>query len=204
MFRNPAPSDAVTTGVGTGSFTWGVGDPSSLSYTGNSFDTVPDTPFKIGHLNFRNGTIFSGAATSVDLDIALNFDNIPEKNFSLDSTFYIDNTPNSDDPIASADTVSIGGYSFTFNVLEGASAGVDLWAKLTTGLSALPTGAVPTGADQPAATPFDPDPGYMLSFVGFRDPGAGGFVGATAVPAPGVLTLFLTGIVLLWRSRRDA
>jgi hypothetical protein len=110
-FINPTPPSATTTGVGTSTFSWGVGQPpppNSLTYTGTSFSSVTDgTPFKVGSLNYYNGTVAGGTeADSVDLKIALTFTTpaaLGTQNFTF--TLNLDNTPNTGDPIASADYV---------------------------------------------------------------------------------------------------
>jgi len=202
VFVNPAPATAVTSGVGTNIFRWGSGDPSSLSFIGESFDTEPNTPFKLGHLTFHNGVIASGTgADSVTLDVLMSFDNVPEKNSVFPINFHMINTLNTDDPIASADTVGIDGFSFTFNVLEGATASADIIAMLSTNLSALPSGAVPTGAELFSTRPFDPSGNYSLSIVGFADPSTGGFIGGS-VPEPSTLLLVSLGLIAALTVRR--
>ena len=92
-----SPSGGVVTGVGTNSFTWGVGQPdvSSLTFTGQHFDTMPNTPFVLGELTYHNGTISSGTgADSVDFDSDISFDNVPEKNFDLSTTLQLISTVN--------------------------------------------------------------------------------------------------------------
>jgi hypothetical protein len=92
VFVNPSPASAVVSGVGTNNFSWGTAfpDQSWLSFTGGNFDTTPNTPFKLGSLTFHNGTIVGGTgADSVSFDVALNFDNISEKNFVLHTIFNI-------------------------------------------------------------------------------------------------------------------
>ncbi len=183
-FTNPSPNSAVTNGVGTPAFSWGSGDPSSLSFAGAAFDTKPDTVFKLGTLTFHNGTILSGSgADSITFNALLNFDNIPEKNFTLSSVFNLVNTLNTNDPIASADQVSIGSWGYTFNVLEGNTASVDVLAKLTTTLSGTAAG-VESGAALSSEEGFDPSPDYILTVVSLSNPTSGGFVTTTAVPEP--------------------
>lgn len=207
VFVNPSPATAVVSGVGTNSFSWGSGmpDQSSLTFIGGNFDTTPNTPFKLGTLIFHNGTISSGTgADSVGFNIAVNFDNVPEKNLVLNTIFNIVNTLNTADPIASADYVSIGDYGYTFNVLEGATASADIFAKLSTGLTALPSGALPSGAELFSSGPFDPSPDYTLTLLGFENPSSGGFV-VNPVPEPSTFLMIFLGLMfLLWWQRRHA
>ncbi len=201
VFVNPAPATAVTFGVGTNTFGWGSGDPSFLRFIGESFDTKPNTPFTLGHLTFHNGAIFEGTgADSVTLNVSMNFDNVSEKNFVFPINFQLVNTLNTDDPFASADFVGIEGFSFTFEVFEGATASADILAVLSTGLSALPSGAVPTGAEL-SGLPFDPSGNYRLSIVGFANPSPGGFIGGS-VPEPSTLLLLSLGLIAALTVRR--
>jgi hypothetical protein len=178
-FVNPSPSSAVVSGVGTSTFVWGTPQPdsSSLSFTGGHFDTTPNTKFKLGTITYHNGTIASDSgANSVEFDVPLTFDNVPEKNFTLKTTFSLVNTPNTDDPIASADTVTIGNYGYTFNVLEGNTASADIYATLSTGLSVTPSGANINGDF--SSGPLDPSGNYTLSIVALSNPSNGGFIKA--------------------------
>ena len=72
---------------------------SSLSFTGGKFDTLPNTPFKLGTLRFHNGTIAGNAADTVEFDTQIKFDNIPEKNFTVKTSLSLVNTPNTADTI---------------------------------------------------------------------------------------------------------
>jgi Ca2+-binding RTX toxin-like protein len=104
----------------------------------------------------------------------LNFTNVPEKNSILKTTFDLVNTPNTDDPIASADTVTIGSFGYTFNVLEGATASVDVFATLSTGLTAKSGGVEANSLISGAA--FDPSSDFTLTIVGLANSTTGGFV----------------------------
>lgn len=195
-FTNPSPSSAIVTGVGTDTFTWGTGTPGVLSFAGAAFDTEPGTPFTLGRLTYSNGTTFGGEARNIDLNLALAFDNIPEKNIVLSKNLSIVNTTNTSDPIASADFVTIDDFGFTFNVLEGATAAVDLIATLTTSVVPVASGAVPTGAELASLNQFDPDPIFQLSLVGFRNPSQGGFIGALPEPSSFLLAALAGSIVV--------
>jgi fibronectin-binding autotransporter adhesin len=178
-FTNPAPTGAITTGVGTATFTWGSGDPSSLSFSGASFDTSPGKTFRLGTLTFHNGTIPEGTgADSVTFNISTNLTNVPEKDFTFSTDFTLVNTTNTDDPIASADYVSIGDFSYTFNVLEGDTASVDIFGQLSTDLSITSTGSSSDLKDFDGL--FDADPDFVLTLVGLGTPGSGGFLGGGA------------------------
>lgn len=195
-----SPNGGVVTGVGTNAFTWGTGDPSSLTFTGQSFDTTPDTPFSLGRLTFHNGTIASGTgADSVLFNASLSFDNVPEKNFDIKAPLALINTPNTDDPIASADQVVLSDYGYTFNVLEGDTASVDVLAELTTGFAGTASGVSIDGLFSPIT--FDPNPDYHLVFLGFAAPSEGGFV--TGVPEPSSLAIMTPVLLLLVRRTRQ-
>lgn len=203
-FTNPDPGTATVGGVGTSNFSWGTGEPSSLSFTGAAFDATPDTPFKLGTLTFHNGTINAGTgADLVTFNTQLHFDNVPEKDFTLASLFTLVNTPNSDDPEASADQVSLGQWGFVFNVLEGSTATVDVMAKLSTGLDPSSAGTQ-SGASLAGANPFNTPPNYTLTIVGLNNPSSGGFV--TSVPEAEVWALFPAGLLVVaaLRARRSS
>lgn len=105
-FANPSPSDCTCSGAGTSAFNWGVSDaPSSLQFVGTSVDPTVGKPFVLGTLDYFNGTTFGGEAQSVNLDLTVNLDNLPGDSINFDSTLALVNTPNTDDPIASADYV---------------------------------------------------------------------------------------------------
>jgi hypothetical protein len=192
-FNNPSPSTAITTGVGTNTFSWGSGDPGSLSFSGATFDTAPNTAFTLGQLTYHNGSISSGEASSVHFTTSIHFDNVPEKDFDFHTTFTIINTPNTGDPVADADVVSIGNFGYTFSVPEGGTSTVDLNAELLTNLTLSP-GKLSTNAEV-SEGPFDPDPIYSLKIIGLSNPTNGGFI--SPVPEPAPLILFLLGSIVI-------
>lgn len=200
-FLNPSPNcpPATCSGVGSNSVSWGTGSPGSLSFASAAFAPRVGDLFKIGTLTYQNGATFSGSEISgVDLDIDMSFTNIGEANFTYHSRLSINNTPNTADPIASADFVAftVGGFSATFNVQEGATASADLMARLTPTLTVNPLGA--GGASGDRSQPFDAlsSPiGFDVTLVGFANPSAGGFV--SGVPEPGTYVLMIVGSLLL-------
>ena len=113
IFINPTgPAGMLTTGVGTSSFTWGDGSafgspPSSLAFTGASFDEDENSPFVFGTMDYFNGTIsIPTGADAVDLSVALNFTSPSGfvENFLFELGLIT--TPNTSDPNASADFVN--------------------------------------------------------------------------------------------------
>lgn len=205
VFLNPSPSNAVVSGVGTSNFSWGVGasDESWLDFSGDMFDTCPNAKFKLGTLTYHNGAINSGTeADSIDFNVALDFDNVPEKNLNLNTSFSLFNSLNTSDPIASADRVQIGNYGYTFSVLEGVTATVDIYAMLSTDLTASPSGTSPSGAALWTSGFFDPSPdSYILTITDIMNPSSGGFI-TNPVPEPSTCLMFVAGIVTLLRLRR--
>jgi hypothetical protein len=209
-FLNPS-SGGVTTGVGTSKITWGVGDPSSLSFTPSNFDTKPGTPFKVGSLTFHNGTIANNSGISaVGFDIGFNLDNVPEKNFVFNTQFGIVNTPNvEDDPAASADFITNPKIGATFNTLEDETATVDIIGMLTTGLTARNVFTQPSGAALVSDEPFDPSGDFIFTLLGFQNASSGGFIGGSGdtpvtgeVPEPDTLSLLILCLGILWQMQR--
>src|SRR5882672_4855975 len=118
-FVNPVgPAGIVVTGVGTSHFTWGTGiggGPSSLDYNHFPFSGVPaETSFLLGTLTYFNGTIAGGSeANTVDLNLAVNFTDPSGISHSFLYGLQLINTPNTGDPIASADYVILSSFPTT-------------------------------------------------------------------------------------------
>ncbi len=210
-FVNPAPSTAVVSGVGTSTFVWGTGQPSQsqLSFTSKPFNPKPNEVFAIGTLDYFNGTIASGTgANSVDLLLDFTFDNAMENNQQLSAGLSLINTPNTSDPVASADFVSFssGGFTSAFNVLEGASASADLFARFVSG--AVTPSAVPGSSGKSLASPLDfpAISGLGIEILGFGNPSENGFIEGDdfsggnlpkAVPEPSSMWSNITVLLLM-------
>lgn len=127
IFVDPVPSGPpiVVSGVGTSTFTWGETGfgtgPNSLSFAADPFSTTTETPFKIGTLTYFNGTTGSGTnPNTVNLSITLNFSTPPAGVQSSSFTLSLVSTPNTNDPIASADYVYFpSAYSSTIFTING-------------------------------------------------------------------------------------
>jgi hypothetical protein len=121
VFQNPVgPGGMVTTGVGTGSFSWGAGNPpSSLQFNGGAFSAVSESFFDLATITYFNGSNPAGShADSVDLVITVNFTDPTGVNQAFNYNLNLINTTNTNDPNASADIVQFPGIlpSATFNV----------------------------------------------------------------------------------------
>ena len=179
VFADATPGDAVTTGVGTSAFAWGEGQPSSLSFAGTPFDSPTADSFKLGTITYFNGSTSGGNADTVNLKVSVNLTNVPEKDFVLTVPITIVSTPNTDDEAASADTISLGNYG-SFHVLEGKSATVDIFGKLSTGLVASTAGASRDDVFSPDDV-IDPLPGFGLQVTGLQSESVDGFISSLAV-----------------------
>ena len=168
VFVNPiGPSGMVVTGVGTNLFGWGVGSPpNSLGFAGLAFATDTETVFSFGTLTYYNGSISAGTeANAVDLAVTLSLTTPAGITTPFAFNLQILNTPNTGDPIASADIVNFpsffpstvfdydgvahtleivgfgavsgSGYttSSSFNVLEGSTASTQLLGRVTSDVS---------------------------------------------------------------------
>lgn len=115
IFTNPVggPDNPamVYTGLGTNHFTWGDADgfgtgPSSLTFTGVNFTGLFEQEFKFGHIDYFNGTVVLGtAADAVDLLTTLAFTDPSGVTRSFNFTLGLVTTPNTNDPLQSADYV---------------------------------------------------------------------------------------------------
>ena len=117
---NPSGGSIVTTGVGTPDFTWGDASAfelgnNSLSFSGASFASVTETPFMVGSIQYHNGTTALGSTPDfISLALDLNFGAPSIGHVISTYVFGLNSTPNSDDPDASADFVSLpSGFSTT-------------------------------------------------------------------------------------------
>ena len=116
--------------VGSAAFQWGKASTSS-SYPHSSalwftpimgINVGPDESFAIGSIFYRNGTINSGSgASAVDLALTLNFSS-PSGIAPISTVFTSDliNSPNTDDPVASADIVSLRNTSAPLDFTDAA------------------------------------------------------------------------------------
>jgi hypothetical protein len=206
VFNSPAPGSAVTTGVGTSHFTWGAGSPGSLDFAGASFNPKPGDAFKLGTLSYSNGATDQGTeATSVALALKVLLDHAPEKPVNLASGLSIVNTPNTGSSTANADRVSFvsGGFSHSFNVLEGASAQVDLMAKIVAGAVTPQPVIAANDWDKSLDSPteFISDVNYRLELIGFANPTAGGFTSEVKIPECSTMISSLTALVTMLALR---
>ncbi len=204
-FINPTPGSAVTSGVGTSSFAWGSGQPSQLSFSPETFNPKPNEPFSLGRLTYFNGAITSGTgADSVDLQLDLGFDNAPENDKTDTVGFSLVNTPNTDDPQASADFVSFtfGNRTTTFNVLEGLTASADLVGIFRGGSFQQSTVANQTGKSLADPLDFPAISTFGFDVVGFGNPSDFGFVTTSAIPLPATGLLLVAGLAALGATGR--
>lgn len=131
MDQTDAPSSLDPSGpAGAAAFQWGVAAAgSNYPHTSalwfepiDAVNVAPDQYFNLGSLYYRNGTIKSETgATSVNLALNLNFSTpsgLPAANVSFTSDLI--NSPNGNDPVASADTVSLRNSGAPLNFTDAA------------------------------------------------------------------------------------
>jgi hypothetical protein len=125
--------NAFYTGVGTNLFTWGQPEPNDpnygtppnqLTFAGNSFSTETNSLFKVGELEYYNGTVpeFTNV-DSVPLNLRVAFQDPVNISKVFDFDFDLVNTPNiSSNPEENADYISVNkkfsDQSFIFDGLQ--------------------------------------------------------------------------------------
>lgn len=126
----------VSSGIGTNSFSWGLGvnsPPSSLTFTGTSLPSVvTDQSFSLGTLSYYNGVILAGTeARSVDLSTTVNVAGTTQTfDYTFDLANQLVNTPNTANSFKSADFIflsnsiptsafSIDGVDYTLQLAFG-------------------------------------------------------------------------------------
>ena len=111
VFLNPQPGTAISSGVGTNCFAWGIpfasgGSPNTLLFEGNSFASLMGEDFALGTLSYYNGTIFAGTeAASVDLSVGVNLYNPAAGSQTSNVMLSLASTPNIGSPNGDADFV---------------------------------------------------------------------------------------------------
>lgn len=169
-------------------FSWGTPTPagasqSSLTFTPTSFQGVSVGQFfSVGSLLFNNGQAVSGTqAGSVDLITDLTFTNQTGINQHYDLTLGIISTPNTANPVTSADTVSLAsGFPPAHFTID------DIEYTLEVGFG-TPAGGFTN----------------VTSFSAFEDASTQApLVGQlSAVPEPSVITLAVAGLALVGISQ---
>ena len=195
-FSAPSPpcvAPVVCAGVGTNTFSWGD-TSSTLQFTGSAFTDVPlGVQFVMGHLFFSNSTTATGTSVSgVTLTLLTGTvvgnageNSATYSNQSVPVMLGIENTPNTADPLASADIVTILANlscnpcdgNVRFHVLEGESTSVEVLGRFGS-IFVTQFGAV-----------ADPTKGFVTPFV------------PSAIPEPSSLALVGGGLIVLILAR---
>lgn len=121
-------SDAVFSGIGTDTFTFGDNTgfgtgPNEYSFAGNSFSTTLDSLFQVGDFTYYNGATLVGTTVdSVPLNISFDFTDPSGVTQAFSFNFQNDSTPNTGTAEENADFVfpinSIGAQTFTVGTTE--------------------------------------------------------------------------------------
>jgi hypothetical protein len=198
-----APASLKTSGpAGSAAFQWGdAADWTNYPHTSALwFEPVavnavaPGEFFDIGYLYYRNGTIASGTGASyVELALVMNFSD-PIGMDPITATFgkNLINTVNSDDPISSADIVSLYENAMPINFVDDEGRGYSLELSFRVDQSTL---------DGTLSSPTE-----FRVFEGMQGRAelVGRFVSTEPIPEPSTALLAVIGSLVLFRRRRSA
>jgi PEP-CTERM motif len=185
VFFNPVPScpPATCSGLGSNQLSWGIPNSSSdsansVTFRGRSVMTDPDQPMVLGEMDYFNGTILTGSEIS-SVQLVMQFLYSDGSRADLNQTIFINSTPNTNDPLESADSLSFhtGPDFFVFENTGSSATLLFQWLPSSTFVS-----ATPTLAEQ-----------FEIEFLGFGEVTRGS--GFLATPEPSTLALF--GMALL-------
>ncbi|MEO5915466.1 MAG: choice-of-anchor K domain-containing protein [Luteolibacter sp.] len=204
MDLTDAPASLSSSGpTGSAAFQWGT--PSTTSNYPHSsalwFEPIsgtnisPNEYFSVGNLYYRNGTIKSNTgASAVDIALNLHFSN-PSGMPDVNATFTSDlvNSPNSSDPIASADIVSLRNWASPLNYTD--AQGNRYYLELTFKVDQNTMDG--TLSTQDEFRVFEGDQGRAELLGRFTTS-----PGAMAIPEPSTAILGLLGAVALFRRKR--
>lgn len=198
-----APAALNGTGpAGSAAFQWGKAAGSS-SYPHTSAlwfnpsavtNAVAEQTFTLGYLYYRNGTIDSGSgASGVDLGLTLTFAN-PSGLTPLSANYHLglENTPNGNDPVASADIVSLGNLSAPIQFTD--AAGNRYYLELTFRVDQDTIDGTLSSQDQFRVFEGGQGRAELL----------GRFTTTPAIPEPSAALLGGLGALLLFRRKRAA
>ena len=154
-------------------------------------NVAPNEYFNLGNLYYRNGTILSKTgASSVNLALNLNF-STPSGLPSVKTSFTSDliNSPNSSDPVASADIVSLRNPSAPLNFTDASGNGYFLELSFRVDQNTL-DGTLST---QDQFKVFEGGQGRAELLGRFT---------TTAIPEPSSALLSVLGLVAILRRKR--
>ena len=199
-----APSALDSTGpVGSAAFQWG--EPTGNNYPHASAlwflplsaaAIAPEQSFELGHLFYRNGTIKQNSGASwVDLALTVSFSQ-PLGLDPISVTFGSEliNTPNNNDPVASADIVSLRDLSAPIGFSD--ASGNRYHLELTFQVDQNTIDGTLSTQDQFHV--FEGDQGRAVLLGRFTTTPAGGL----SIPEPSAALLSALGVLLVIRRKR--
>lgn len=207
MDLHDAPTSLNPTGpTGSAAFQWGT-PKSNSSYPHSSAlwfqplpaaNVSPEQYFNLGYLYYRNGTITTNTgASAVDITLKLNFSN-PSGISPVNTSFTSDlvNTLNSNDQVASADTVSLRNQGSILNFSD--ASGNKYYLELSFKVDQNTLDGTLSTADE-----FKVFEGYQgrAELLG-RFTTTPGVVPVSPVPEPSSALMAVIGVLALIRRKR--
>lgn len=203
-----APTSLNPTGpTGSAAFQWGaISTTSSYPHTSSLWFQpltigviAPEQSFEIGHLFYRNGTIkTTTGATAVDIAMTLSFSQpLGIDPISVVFGTNLINSPNSSDPIASADVVSLRDRVAPLEFTD--AFGNTYYMELTFQVDQTTIDGTLSTADEFRV--FEGGQGGATLLGRFTTTPVG-FSGQLVVPEPSSAMITALGVLVLFRRRR--
>jgi hypothetical protein len=170
VYNEPDDNATVVSGVGTSELRFGAPDPGWIIRYTSASAAYSTEPFFLGSITAYNGSVF-GNTDIAGMDLFLRTDITPPDNpagdgvGTLTERITITHTPNTTDPIASADFLNFQSLAKGAWILEGQWATFNLFGTVNSPLTLSSIAVAPGSEDAGFITDVPPDTRALQAVV---------------------------------------